>query len=113
MRDLIARVLAEHRVISWGNDWCKACGSTGEWHVADEIVAAIEASQPDHLIQFGVTQWAIQHSMACRLSGRLFDCPFTAAAVRTALFDVPPGRYRCTIDDDGRLVIGQAMTSDA
>jgi Family of unknown function (DUF6085) len=139
--DHIAAVLAEHRIDNsrtavpgepdWGSwdarAWC-TCGEfrtkaredptaallEARLHIAEQIVAAIEASQPDHLIEFSADGWIIQHSMACRLNGHLFDCPVNRAAAVGAFANWPDdpnviGRYRCTLDDDGRLVIGEAV----
>jgi len=135
VRDLIARVVAEHQIYACASTWHCRCGvkSDGEapWqqtqgqrrrsradcdlHVADAILATLEDSQPDHLIDLtgdGLdVSWVIRHSMACRLAGRLFDCPYNRAAVA----EMPggpwptPGRYRCALNDYGRLVIGEAV----
>jgi uncharacterized protein DUF6085 len=51
-----------------------------EFHGAatDTIVEAISSMQPDHFVNFDEDGgWVIQHSMACRLEGRLLDCDFT------------------------------------
>jgi hypothetical protein len=129
MRDLIARVLAEHHVTASAGTWRCRCGegSVGEapWqvtpvaraeigsdadrHLAGAIVAAIEACQPDHIIDLRDDGWTIQHS-ACRLDGRLFDCPVNRAAFKLNGPPAAPGRYRCYVDDDGWLVIGEAVT---
>jgi hypothetical protein len=130
MRDLIARVLGEHRVdVLTHSAWrCSCCGYdvlteaqidqfvsaavVARDHVAEQIVAAIEASQPDHIIEITEYRWTIQHSMACRVDGRLFDCPVNRAAYRLAIANWPDdmGRYRCDVDERGWLVIGEAVT---
>jgi hypothetical protein len=132
MRNLIARVLAEHHLTASAGTWRCRCGegSVGEapWqvtpvaraeigsdadrHLAEQIVAAIEASQPDHIIEITEDRWTIQHSMACRVDGRLFDCPVNRAAYRLAIANWPDdmGRYRCDVDERGWLVIGEAVT---
>jgi Family of unknown function (DUF6085) len=131
LSDLIAQVLAKHRTEATGSvggngpHWSCRCGErhynrpilrdaieAADRHTAGQIVAAVEASQPDHLIEFSDAGWTIQHSMACRLGGQLFACPINQAADRLAVANWPDdsGRYRCTLGDDGRLVIGEAVS---
>lgn len=136
MTDLIAQVLDEHRtdgayvrrddadMWSW---WCQ-CGARAvrppgqgmldvQRHIAEAILDALEDSQPDHIINLigdGLSDvsWVIQHSMACRLAGNLFDCPYNRAAVaESSGWPWPgPGRYQCTLGERGNLVIGEAIS---
>lgn len=132
MRDLISEELAVHRShdpleLTYGAR-CH-CGWQGpprsessrlartgdhEDHVADQIIAAIEASQPDHIIEFDARDdgWAmhVQHSMACRLAGKLLDCPTARASnyLGVAGWDGRVGRYRVAVDEaTGKLVVGE------
>jgi hypothetical protein len=59
--------------------------------LADGIIAALRAHQPNHVLHFGVEGWTLQHSMACRLEGRLLDCR-DDAGVRLALHRLRRGR---------------------
>lgn len=80
-------------------------------HVAEAIQAALEASQPHHIIDVRTDGWAIQHSMACRLSGRLFECATNQAALRMAGPPGVPGWYVCESTEYGRLVlVGEPAT---
>ncbi len=88
-----------------------AIQATMRQHVAEAIQAAIESSQPHHLIDLRDDGLTIQHSMACRLSGELFDCEVNQAALRLAGPPLDPGRYTCAVVD-GLLVIGEAVTAD-
>lgn len=37
--------------------------------------------QPDHIVEFRKTGWQIQHSLDCRIAGKLLDCPLHEAVV--------------------------------
>lgn len=94
---------------AWSCDCRHSYGSAGQYddaeedayeHVAEALVSALEEAQPDHIIQFDEDGWTIQHSLGCRLTGRLLECEFNEAA-RTfvdraaARRLTPRGRFTC------------------
>lgn len=75
---------------------------------ANAALIALKASQPDHLVHFGIDGWTMQHSMECRLEGRLFECTVNAAAEEyfSEAEDTPPFGWRFVVAlEDGGLVL--------
>lgn len=62
-----------------------------------------------HIIEFRLDGWTIQHPLSCRPN--LFDCPVNRVAARDFV-QVPEstGRFYCTLAE-GQLVIGDAFKS--
>lgn len=61
--------------------------------------------RPYHVGDFGEHAFTIAHPLACRPN--LLDCPYSGVGV-----EEPPGklgRYRLSLDDDGRLLIGDQL----
>lgn len=85
--------------------------NASDYHIAAVVVAAIEASQPNHIIEISDDGWTIQHSMQCRLEGNLFDCEVNRAAPRPWEAS-RNGRYECEARN-GHLIIGRAVGTDA
>ncbi len=108
VRELVARALGDFDYGGFADDvdW------TDRLHQADAVLQALRASQPDHLLHFGVSGWTLQHSMECRLEGMLLDCPVSAAAVEYfADAEAMPAfgwRFVARVDD-GELVLGDAV----
>jgi len=71
---------------------------------------------PRHVAEFRDEGWCIQHPLACRQNGGLFDCPFNRAALS---LDTPPaqlGRFEVSLSDEGQggdLVIGDRIETGA
>nr|MDT0658058.1 DUF6085 family protein [Micromonospora sp. DSM 115978] len=74
-------------------------------------VVAEPAGAP-HIISFRPTGWTIQHPMACRARGDLFDCQLNRVA-ETELTEPPAGllgQFEITLSDLGdRLLIGDPV----
>jgi len=121
LRRLISDELFRHRLRFGAGAWSCRCGITctsrtmyqsAYAHLAEEIAAAILASQPHHLIEIRPDGWTIQHSMDCRIAGQLFDCPFTRAALRLDGPPAAPGRYVVHLDEATRdLVLAEAVAA--
>lgn len=79
------------------NALASACNVAGYVVVKDD---------PHHVVELTPAGWTLQHSLSCRLSGSLFDCPMNVA-VRNVMraVDGPAtfGRFIATVDDDGLL----------
>ena len=78
----------------------------------DELIAELVKRAPDegHLIEFRNDGWTVQHPLAERLGGSLFDCPMANwdggdIGVR--------GTYVLYADEDGQLNIGEARYREA
>lgn len=77
-------------------------------------VLGVDLVDAQHVIEFRADGWTIQHPLACRLNGQLFDCPVNqVAGVDLRALDgppAPPGQYECDINDLGdRLLIGDRV----
>lgn len=76
------------------------------WVQAQRVAELLNAddSPPWHLIEFRGDGWTIQHPLACKPD--LFACRYNRL---TSSMGPPPigfGVYRCDVDDDGRLKVG-------
>ena len=78
--------------------------------VTDGKVQIIE--QPDHWVTFAETGWFVEHSLDCRLSGHMAECPYHAAiekwvAGRMYRPDNDNGRRYCivSVEEDGFPVL--------
>lgn len=60
-----------------------------------------------HIIQLAANGWTIKHPLSCRPN--LFACRFNRAAV-TSTIQHQLGRFECTLDDAGHLVIGREVS---
>jgi hypothetical protein len=66
---------------------------------AEQRLAELGVHGDKHLIKIGQNTWVVQHSLACRESGDLFECKYTKAAEGLVLR--APGIYTFEIEDDG------------
>lgn len=80
-------------------------------HILRRRLDLVRYGDRRHLIQFNDVGYVIQHPMACRPN--LFACAFNHATRSyldrcddSDVESVGHGTYECTLDDDGRLVIG-------
>jgi len=84
-------------------------------HAADAVLARLHAGgytvvedDPRHLLQFTDSGWTLQHSLTCRLDGRLFDCPVNTAVSAWLRDDGDPrmrGLFHVDVDDHGDVVL--------
>jgi hypothetical protein len=58
-----------------------------------------------HVIAFAENGWTMKHPLGCR--AQLFQCPVHKAALKSEPFDRRQGRFACTANYDGFLVIGE------
>lgn len=90
MAQVVSSVFAGHRVL-----------------VIDDSIESISVEDEGHIIQVDSGEWIIRHPFSCRPN--LFDCHFNEAAVGLAVMTTQSGRYKCHIDGDGNLVLGDAV----
>lgn len=64
---------------------------------------------PDHILNVdNQGEWTIMHPLACRPN--LFKCPTHLSHLRSGEdVQMPPGRYRCGIDAEGRFVLREGV----
>ena len=90
---------------------CVASNALAVLNLAGFIVVPDE---PEHVLELRDDGWTLQHSLACRLSGALFDCPVNVA-VSAHLADTGPpddlGRFVVTLDAHGEPGLGAAVPS--
>jgi len=101
VHEAIRSAVLNFRWYSYGLDEVSEADPEYADHLAAAVEAALEADQPNHIIEVRADGWTIQHSMACRIRGRLFDCEFNRAA-RLDTDDLDGrkhGRYVCHVDD--------------
>lgn len=73
-----------------------------------------DVDEPHVLAINDVGGWTLQHPLACRGAGVLFDCPFTTATSKWAARDhdcwPAPGHYVTRLDEAGELVVANPWT---
>lgn len=106
------------RVAAWGEEFMVPFGQLSERGqefdrvIMRAILAAISDTghvviedQPDHIAVFRPDGWQIQHSVECRISGKLLDCEIHKAVVADTRDGQPPwvsnGRYRVSLNEEG------------
>ena len=67
----------------------------------------VDTGQP-HVIELNENGWTMKHPVTCR--ARLFHCPVHKAAVDSEPLGNQLGRFVCTVDDEGFLVIGEEVS---
>lgn len=68
------------------------------------VVHGLQEMQPDHYVVFDENgDWSMQHSMACRLDGLLFDCPIHKVLSKGGSGG-RRGAYVAILDDTGERV---------
>lgn len=82
---------------------CNTCGKA----------AICSGQDPEHIIELTDTGWTLQHSLACRLEGELFDCPINKA-VQDWMADLGKapaarGRWYVTLNNPGDSWMGLVM----
>lgn len=84
-----------------------AAGEEVKQHLVE--LAEIIAQRPtSHVIDFAEHGWTIMHPLiGCGMD--LFDCPVNEAAERGVPRPARYARFRCDVNDAGRLVVGQEL----
>lgn len=122
----------ERFLLRYGDGWgqrvagrCPACGSDGTLFVAvgqhvtcdrldcpDPTVVADFLQHPGpplHVVQFGPTDWHLEHTMRCRIEG-MADCLIHQAIAARADRPGPQGRYQVAIGDGGDRALRSTPT---
>ncbi len=109
-----------HDPCSCGQWWGSPEGPSWDEHMAEVALAALSAAgrlapvddDPRHIIELRADGWTMQHPLACRLSGNLFDCPVNRAVEQQATAEPATGlgRYACWLhEDDGQMMLGDRV----
>lgn len=125
MYEVILETIRGHILEEWTDWWECSCsedieGDTEEEavenhqkHLAEVILKDLEDSQSEHHILIDESEdmvaWAIQHSMFCRLQGKLLDCKYTRAASKGIVDLTRSGKFKCSVTDDGFLKVGEII----
>lgn len=64
-----------------------------------------------HTIEVREDGWTLQHSLACRAAGTLFDCPVNEACNKLMGMPAAPGRYEVEVDENGELLVGDEVAA--
>jgi hypothetical protein len=83
----------DHKHVTWTGDVaaCDTCGMTSE--MTGRLIRAAAAYERerlyaelgnDHFVTFIHGRWAIEHSVECRLSGRMSECAYHQAVATVA-----------------------------
>lgn len=105
--EIIAQGLAEHALRDAA---VRAVREDVKRHLAD--LADVVAARPTfHVIDFAAHGWTIMHPLiGCGLN--LFDCPVNEAAERGLERPDRYARFRCDVDAEGRLVVGEEISGE-
>lgn len=78
-----------------------------EWLPQDAIRVCLdgEVAEEPHIIALTENGWTLRHPGTCQ--SPLLQCPVNKAAVRSEPLGDRLGRFVCTVDDEGFLVIGE------
>lgn len=76
-----------------------------------ELAEILRSRPAFHVIDFAEHGWTIMHPLVgCGLY--LFECPVNEAAGRGVPRPDRYARFRCDVDSDGRLVVGQEVSGE-